>query len=654
MMRKLYQSFLSLLSGALLLSGCNAQEGPDGLQPDEGNLPPYSVTFRLGGSVAMDGASTRAEVQTTAEKELKSLYVVVFEDADGSGTGTTGTEDAGDKFYTAFSLDLTNYNQPQDPNLTFSLGKAGHFQVCFVANPSGHPEADGTASGLVAKINALTLGSSTVADFKNLLEESVLDAADAPSQYLMTSAFYTLATSYTQEQTIAEVTLTRAMARFDISNAADGYTITEVVFHNRAVKTPVITDAAAYVKDNVAETTSYTRLDLVGSSEKPSTYTEKIYSFPQFAGNGQDFDAGIEGLPYLEVKYKIPSLSASRIYSHNVYFKKAKAQPEDGYTVLPIKRNTLYKVKMTNDPNANLSFQITVLDWDKNTEIAVSDDDLVNNIPGVYPKDLADAAIGDYYMEDGTLRDGTKKLLEEDKAKVIGIVFQTYKDAPTRFEADMQTLGGSPLSTPHGLVMAVKNANNNEKCAWKTEETDELGLEYMETISKSYGDIKGLSNYNQVLKNDAVFSIHPAFKAVLEFSKSVSAPDNSTGWFLPSIGQWWDYVENLGGFGDVMDDYHSFEQPWITLWYSNTSPNSGVGDIKMQNVETTAQLKINEFLSVLGEGNYDKFVDDTWYWSSSEYSVTVARHVGFNSSHFVVGHGYTKTNTYYVRAVLAF
>ena len=237
---------------------------------------------------------------------------------------------------------------------------------------------------------------------------------------------------------------------------------------------------------------------------------------------------------------------------------------------------------------------------------------------------------------------------------MIGIVFQTYKDAPTRFEADMQTLGGSPLSTPHGLVMAVKNANNNEKCAWKTEETDELGLEYMETISKSYGDIKGLSNYNQVLKNDAVFSIHPAFKAVLEFSKSVSAPDNSTGWFLPSIGQWWDYVENLGGFGDVMDDYHSFEQPWITLWYSNTSPNSGVGDIKMQNVETTAQLKINEFLSVLGEGNYDKFVDDTWYWSSSEYSVTVARHVGFNSSHFVVGHGYTKTNTYYVRAVLAF
>lgn len=649
MMRKLYQLFLSLLSGALLLSGCNTQEGPDGLQPDEGNLPPYSVTFRLGGSVAMDGA-TRAEVQTTAEKELKSLYVVVFEDADGSGTGTTGTESTDDKFYTAFPLDLTNYSQGTSPNLTFSLGKAGHFQVCFVANSSGHDNA----SGLVAKINALTPGSSTVADFKNLLEESVLDAANAPSQYLMTSAFYTLATSYTQEQTIEEVTLTRAMARFDISNAADGYTITEVVFHNRAVKTPVITDAAAYVKDNVAETTSYTRLDLVGSSEKPSTYTEKIYSFPQFAGNGQDFDAGIEGLPYLEVKYKIPSLSASRIYSHNVYFKKAKAQPEDSYTVLPIKRNTLYKVKMTNDPNANLSFQITVLDWDKNTEIAVSDDDLVNNIPGVYPKDLADAAIGDYYMADGTLRDGTKKLLEEDKAKVIGIVFQTYKDAPERFgEAEITALNDRGVTTPHGLVMAVKNANGNVSCAWKKADTDELGLSEMSTLALSYNDINGLSNYNTVKGDDTDFANHPAFKAVSDFAKegAVPAPDSSTGWFLPSVGQWWDLVENLGGMEEHMSD--KANDSANDYWYWSYEASGVAINTSYIFVEQSfAHNNINQHLIPLGT-NANLIADNTWYWSSSEYSEMGARHVDFYISYFGV-FLFNKTTTRYVRAVLAF
>lgn len=637
-MCKLYKSFLSLLSGLLLLSGCNNQEELGGLQPDDTSLPPYSVTFRLGGSVAPGAAATRAEVQTTAEKALQSLYAVVFEDADGAGTGNTGTEAADDKFYAAFPVDLAGYNKdPQDnPVLSFSLAKAGHFQVCFVANPSGHDADKSSRSGLAKLISNLTEGTSTVADFKALLESGVLDAANAPSQYLMTSPFYTLATSYTTTQTIGEVVLTRAMARFDIINAADGYTITQVVFHNRATQTPVMADAPVYVAGNVTATTEYT-MNLEGNStpDAPQKCEATIYSFEQYAGSGQAFSEDIDGLPYLEVKYKMPSVSDTRIYSHNVYFKKAKEQPADGYDVLPIKRNTLYTVKMTNDTHSNLNFTINVMDWDKNTEIAVGDNVLVD---GVTTKPLEEAAIGDFYLSDGTLRDKDKKLTEDEKSKVIGIVFQTDPDRIGQAEKD--ALGGKA----HGLVMAVKWANNGNACMWHTQKTD-APLQNIETLQAAYQDIEGLRNYNTIPHT----SEYPAFEAVSTFD--VDTPKSSTGWFLPSSGQWWDIAENLGGMKEYLSQKRDDDLDYtLTFYYF-----SGSGGVIINKERYFATNNVNSYLSVLGE-NADLFSTDgrtSWCWSSSEGKSEDARRIDFGESALSITSVH-KMDPNYIRPVLAF
>lgn len=649
-MNKLYHSFLSLLSGLLLLSGCNNQEELSSLQQDDTSLPPYSVTFRLGGSVASNAAATRAsssgtEIQTSEEKALNSLYAVVFKNAAGGSTTGDPVDNDNDKFYAAFPVDLNGYQQdPQaNPVLSFSLAEAGNFQVCFVANPSGYNTDPDQCTGLVKKIVTLTKDVSTVNDFKNLVETTVLDNAAAPSQYLMTSPFYTLTTSYSNPQTIEEVVLTRAMARFDIINAADGYTITQVVFHNRAIKTPIIADTPTYDSDKVAST-PYDNMGLVGNSQNPTTKDATIYSFEQYAGSTEkSFSENIEGLPYLEVKYQMPSVSSNRTYSHKVYFKKAKAQADQGYDVLPIKRNTLYKVKMMNDTHSNLTFQISVLDWDKNTEITVTDENLVD---GVSSKPLEEAAVGDYYMKDGTLRDGKKDLPASEKSQVIGIVFQTYEEAAGRFGTkEVSVLSDKGVQTPHGLVMAVKDASDG--AAWGPSNQDESSITDVATMSQYYKDLSGLAHYQVVAHN----SYYPAFKAVADFEDTVPAPFTSTGWFLPSAGQWLDILANLGGLSNYMDDVKSSDSYHYTWNYLSSATSGNGSSISIGTTESYyVQKQINSYLTPWG----DSFsVSGTvLYWTSSESSNSSV-FINFSPDQIHMCQS-SKSNSQKVRAILAF
>lgn len=639
MMSKLYQSMIGLFTGLLMFSGCNNQEEVGSLQIEDNNvLPPYSVTLRLGGSASIgtDAAYSRVgegqdaetgELQTENEKRVNTLYAVVFEDKEVTKTDNlTGNESNDDTFYKAFSIEVKDLQA--NPVLSFSLAKEGNFQVCFVANPSDE------------LVNGITNNVTTVSDFKGLME-SMSDQPQAPEQYLMTSSFYTLATSYETPQDLGEVALIRAMARFDISNAADGYVITSVVFHNRAFKTSLISDDPTYESTNVTNTTY--KMNLVGNSDDPAVYSATIYSFEQYAGGNEDFGSDIEGLPYLEIKYQVPSLSSTTVYSHNVYFKKAKENEVDSYYVLPIKRNNLYKINMVKDPNANLSFTITILDWNSNTEIDVSRDDLV---AGVSNKPLEKVAVGDYYMSDGTLRDGSKELSAVDKAKVIGVVFQT--DVNRIGEKEKAVLTEKGVKTPHGLAMAVKLAGSN--CTWGDQSTTVGGSTNDTSLKAAYEDINGLSNYTNILSQESASEHYPAFQAVADFS--VSAPEKSTGWFLPSIGQWWDIVANLGGMSTYMQLQQSDDTNSMYDWsYSAGGTSDTQRPIGVDN--GFAQKNINSHLEKLGKYADPFSVEShTAYWSSSVNGGNV-RYVNFTNSGFGLFNGGEQSG-YNSRAVLAF
>ena len=96
---------------------------------------------------------------------------------------------------------------------------------------------------------------------------------------------------------------------------------------------------------------------------------------------------------------------------------------------------------------------------------------------------------------------------------------------------------------------------------------------------------------------------------------TLPAPRNKcTGWFLPSAGQYYAVMTNLGA---------PFSDDWTGIWDGNTSthPNRGF----FSNM-TTVTKNINDKLKTVGDSNYTEFFGsvNTWAWTSSEFSPTAA------------------------------
>ena len=141
----------------------------------------------------------------------------------------------------------------------------------------------------------------------------------------------------------------------------------------------------------------------------------------------------------------------------------------------------------------------------------------------------------------------------------------------------------------------------------------------------------------------------PAIKAVKDYRDgkiegALPFPaDKSTGWFLPSIGQWYAVLNSLGGGWDYSDN-------WRTI---HALPKNS----------TQVSTKIHNALSVVGDGNYtffyrnDKFPGE---WTSTRYPNTDALYhidsavddgMGANTIRFYINQN---VNQRYVRPFLAF
>lgn len=238
------------------------------------------------------------------------------------------------------------------------------------------------------------------------------------------------------------------------------------------------------------------------------------------------------------------------------------------------------------------------------------------------------AKVGDYFYSDGTF----SAALDPNKT-VIGIVFQTDKDRIGQAEKD--ALGGE--DKVHGLVMAVKNAGTG--LMWSSEYKDFDELTNCETKEQCNDDISGLYNYNTVIayaESEGKLSAYPAFDAVKNYG--VEAPANTTGWYLPAAGQWYDFFANLGGLPD---------------W--NSASASGTDYYWTGQSELVS--KVNAYFSPLGDGNYDAFMPNNsyqYFWSSSENSSDLARYWYVYSDGLVYCYWGDKYLDYDVRPVLAF
>ena len=233
---------------------------------------------------------------------------------------------------------------------------------------------------------------------------------------------------------------------------------------------------------------------------------------------------------------------------------------------------------------------------------------------GEYGLDMAQA--GDFYCKNGSgegyLIPGDAPLTAAQQAACIGIVYST--DASRIGEAAKKVLTDQGV-TPHGLVMALTNAS--EGCRWGNENKDEnssgnVGEPFKENTNqllKQYSNIDGYGETRWIIDTykDSGTTLQDTYSAFYHASRYGTAdsntdkyatPSNTTGWFIPSMGQWWDILSNLGGidlssYRDKTDSYTSI---------SSAAP--------------TAVSNMNKYLEKINDAM--KFSTDTYFWSSSE------------------------------------
>ena len=250
--------------------------------------------------------------------------------------------------------------------------------------------------------------------------------------------------------------------------------------------------------------------------------------------------------------------------------------------------------------------------------------------PPLGDKTAEQAAVGDFYMNDGSLVGKNASLTPEQQAACIGIVFQID---PSRIgQAEMNVLADIGIATPHGLVMAVKNAASG--IHWGPQDTD-TGLTNCESWDACQKDISGLGNC-QTIRALNNWSNYPAFEAADDYNKTCKAPTKTTGWYLPAAGQLYDMFVNLGKL-------------------STAQPANSNNDYYWTNQVNTVVNSLNSCMTSVT--SKDVFELDQRFWSSSEYSNRHARYWNLYSNGNVTCKWNNKNlsaSNYPVRAVLAF
>jgi hypothetical protein len=226
------------------------------------------------------------------------------------------------------------------------------------------------------------------------------------------------------------------------------------------------------------------------------------------------------------------------------------------------------------------------------------------------------AAVGNYLYSNGTT--GTSGTTPPVGTTVVGIVFSNQLSS-AEYSAGYT----------HGYALALQDAISGTT-SWGPYGQD-AGLTNVQVFSAYYNDITA-GYYGTFTKGYNKSNVsYPAWQAANNYNVDVSGFKNS-GWYLPSIGQWWDVCANLGKV-----DLTSMQ-----------ASSSSYGNVYSTGTATT---NVNAAINAAVGG---AALNASYYWSASEYSPNDAAFVIFSSS-YVYLNNYSKDLTnFYVRAVLAF
>ncbi len=221
--------------------------------------------------------------------------------------------------------------------------------------------------------------------------------------------------------------------------------------------------------------------------------------------------------------------------------------------------------------------------------------------------------IGDYYYSDGTW--GTIAEHSSSTALPIGIIFYNTTSSIDSghgwkhgYAMALQTAAKSiPWESSNDGIVDNKDVNTNFPTTFDKMKLDMDG--YTHSLSmKTYG-----GSNSKILSN----SNYPAYYSALNFGNGTygsvinAAPKtNNSGWFLPSIGQWYYFMLYIGKASFI---------------------NNGTSGSSSQAPSTIAN-SINTYINLAKTYNNtsETVYSISWNWCSSEYSVSVACDAAFS------------------------
>nr|WP_207155652.1 DUF4906 domain-containing protein [Prevotella herbatica] len=260
--------------------------------------------------------------------------------------------------------------------------------------------------------------------------------------------------------------------------------------------------------------------------------------------------------------------------------------------------------------NRNFNYQCNIaITGSGATDVRVSYSPTTSTRSNVY---FGDATPGTYLYSDGTTGTTTAG------KTVVGIVFSNQLSS-AEYNAGYK----------HGYALALADASGIG-LTWGP--NADAGLTKVTTAADYYNDIS--SGYDGTFTKgyNKTNSSYPAWQAANNYNVDVSKFPNS-GWYLLSMGQFWDICANLGKVD-------------LTSMQTNTSKSLIIYE------GSTATTNVNN--AIIAAGGAALMINSN-YWSSSEHSTT--GYVGifsFDSSRAGVGYIGKDYGYCYVRSVLTF
>ncbi len=230
--------------------------------------------------------------------------------------------------------------------------------------------------------------------------------------------------------------------------------------------------------------------------------------------------------------------------------------------------------------------------------------------------------LGDIYYDNGGITKPSEAEIaaaRKNGLTTIGIIGYLGNDYWT--EKDV-VISEKPVGG-HALVMCLKTIGSTGKTsigtryAWYSSESDTGRRPFVnsrnlivDSKNQTYGS--GYTDTNYLInkwKSEAAAAYHA------KYYNTLPAPSSKcTGWFLPSAGQYYAVMTNLGA---------TFSSDWTGIWDGNTTTHPNLGFFSNM---TTVTKNINDKLKKVGDSNYTEFFGsvNTWAWTSSEFSSAYA------------------------------